>query len=90
MAFDKDCPCTPECKKRPNCKGCVEGNAWRKKKHEEAEQRYRENTFHRYEMDKFNENAQKHMENNKKPKKKRNIRKLETAVGYIRFYSSRV
>lgn len=69
MAFDKDCPCNTDCPDRPNCKGCERGNAWRKKKQEEAEQRYKEKTFHRYEMEQFQKRFYKTVENRKKNKR---------------------
>lgn len=68
MTVNSDCPCWG-CTDRPNCKGCERGNAWRKKKQEEREQRYKEKAFHRYEMDKFKDKAQKHAERSQKPKR---------------------
>ena len=72
MALDKDCPCNTECKRRPNCKGCEEGNAWRKKKQAEAEQRYKNNAFHRHEIDLFNSKLNKSIKNQKRTKRWKN------------------
>ena len=75
MAFDKDCPCTADCKKRPNCYGCKEGNQWRLKKQAEAEQRYNNKAFQRYRMEKYAHYVQLNAENAKKPKRILNRKK---------------
>ena len=69
MAFDKDCPCSKDCKKRPDCYGCKEGNLWRLKKQAEAEQRYINRAFNRYKIDRYNYYEKLNAENTKKPKR---------------------
>ncbi len=53
MAFFKDCPCTKDCKDRPNCKGCERGNAWREKKNAMIKRNAAENDFKLYEMNSY-------------------------------------
>ena len=74
MAFDKDCPCNRECPDRPNCKGCERGEAWRKKKQEENEKRYKEETYHRYEMEMYVKRFNKTV-NDKRKSKRFTVRK---------------
>lgn len=72
MALDKDCPCTKECLDRLNCKGCERGNAWRKKKQTEREQRYQDRAYTRYKIEKYIKFENLRVENSKKPKNRIN------------------
>lgn len=49
--IEPDNPCTIDCPDRPNCKGCARGNAYRQKKIEESEERFKKNSYHHYEIE---------------------------------------
>lgn len=54
MAFDNNNPCHKDCPDRPNCKGCVRGNAYRQLKIDEHRRRTAEADFRSYEMSRYN------------------------------------
>ena len=54
MGFDKNNPCTKDCPDRPNCKGCVRGNAYRQSRIEALERKKPDSDFRNYEMDRYN------------------------------------
>ncbi|MBR5305963.1 MAG: hypothetical protein IKU47_03480 [Oscillospiraceae bacterium] len=60
-----DCPCWG-CVRRPNCKGCEEFNSYRQRKQKEADQRYVNNAFNRYEADLIQSRIAKKAERSKK------------------------
>ena len=54
MALDKNNPCIRDCPDRPNCKGCVRGNAYRNSRIEEHKQKRPEAEFRQYQADTYN------------------------------------